>query len=143
MPKAASPVRLQRELMESAALVGARYHRSAAEQIEYWAALGRQVARVLDPDSLLDVAAGLTRLRLEPVAAPIVAPEQVFAALDADRVSGTLAQTVSTAAFRYQACISQPGQLEQIGPDGTRRVGTFRDGAFEPIDNEPCSGSER
>lgn len=143
MPKAASPVRLQRELMESAALIGARHHRSAAEQIEYWAALGRQVARVLDPDSLLDVAAGLTRLRLEPVAAPIVAPEQVFAALDADRVSGTLAQSVSMSAFRYQACISQPGHLEQIGPDGTRRVGTFRDGAFEPIDNEPCTGSER
>jgi len=40
--------------MESAALVGARHHRSAAEQIEYWAALGRQVARVLDPDSLLE-----------------------------------------------------------------------------------------
>ncbi|WP_254959113.1 ParD-like family protein [Cyanobium sp. Cruz CV13-4-11] len=50
-------MRLQRELMESAALVGARHQRSAAEQIEYWAALGRQVARVLDPDSLLDVAA--------------------------------------------------------------------------------------
>jgi len=40
--------------MESAALVGARHHRSAAEQIEFWAALGRQVARVLNPDSLLD-----------------------------------------------------------------------------------------
>ena len=143
MPKAASPVRLQRELMESAALIGARHHRSAAEQIEYWAALGRQVARVLDPDSLLEVAAGLTRLRLEPVAAPIVDPGQVFAALEADRVSGTLAQSVSMAAFRYQACISQPGHLEQIGPDGTRRVGTFRDGAFEPIDNEPCTGPER
>ena len=143
MPKSASPVRLQRELMESAALVGARHHRSAAEQIEYWAALGRQVARVLDPDSLLDVAAGLTRLRLEPVSAPIVAPDQVFAALDADRESGTLAHTVSTAAFRYQASISQPGHLEQIGPDGTRRVGTFRDGAFEPIDDEPSSRSAR
>jgi hypothetical protein len=129
--------------MESAALVGARHHRSAAEQIEYWAALGRQVARVLNPDSLLDVAAGLTRLRLEPVAAPIVAPEQVFAALDADRESGTLAQTVSTATFRYQASTSQPGYLDQIGPDGTRCVGTFRDGLFQPIDNGLSSGSAR
>jgi hypothetical protein len=56
-------------------------------------------------------------------APPIVAPGQVFAALDADRESGTLAQSVSTVAFRYQACISQPGHLEQIGPDGTRRRG--------------------
>ncbi len=131
MPKSASAVRLQRELMESAALVGARHHRSAAEQIEYWAALGRQVA------------AGLTRLRLEPVAAPIVAPAQVFAALDADRESGSLAQNVSTAAFRYQASIRQPGHLEQIGPDGTRRVGAFRDGAVEPIADEPSSRPAR
>ena len=136
-------MRLQRELMESAALVGARHHRSAAEQIEYWAALGRQVARVLNPDSLLDVAAGLTRLSLEPVVAPIVAPEQVFAALDADRESGTLAQAVSTATFRYQASTSQPGYLDQIGLDGTRCVGTFRDGSFQPIDNELSNGSAR
>ncbi|MCP9793615.1 hypothetical protein KBY95_04790 [Cyanobium sp. Aljojuca 7A6] len=127
--------------MESAALVGARHHRSAAEQIEYWAALGRQVARVLDPDSLFDVAAGLTRLRLEPVVAPIVGPGQVFAALNADRVSGTLVEAVSTAAFRYQASISQPGHLDQIGPDGKRLVGTFRHGSFELIENERSSGS--
>jgi hypothetical protein len=56
MPKSASPVRLQQALMRSAALAGAREHRSAAEQIEYWAALGQQVAGILDPDKLLDVA---------------------------------------------------------------------------------------
>ena len=43
--------------MESAARAGALHHRSAAEQIEYWADLGRRVARVLDPESLLDLAA--------------------------------------------------------------------------------------
>jgi len=67
----------------------------------------------------------------------------VFAALDADRESGTLAQNVSTAAFRYQASICQPGHLEQIGPDGTRRVGSIREGALEPIDEEPSSRSAR
>ncbi|MCT0226007.1 ParD-like family protein [Synechococcus sp. CS-1328] len=127
--------------MESAARIGARHHRSAAEQIEYWAALGRQVARVLDPDTLLDVAAGLTRLRPEPVVAPMVSPEQVFAAVEADRQSGALQQIVSSAAFRYQASITQPGSLEQITPDGTRIVGLFRHGLFQPIDTEPSTDS--
>ena len=35
MAKAASPVRLQDELMQAATVTGARLHRSAAEQIEY------------------------------------------------------------------------------------------------------------
>jgi hypothetical protein len=59
MAKSASPVRLQDDLMRRAALAGARHHRSAAQQIEYWASLGREVAALLDPDRLLAVQAGL------------------------------------------------------------------------------------
>jgi hypothetical protein len=132
MPKAASPVRLQSELMESAARAGALQHRSAAEQIEYWAALGQRVARVLDPDTLLDLAAGAVRLNVEPVVTPSVPPEQVFAAVDADRASGSLANAVTTAPLRYQSATCAPGQLEQIAADGTRVVGCFRDGVFTP-----------
>ncbi len=47
--------------MQSAALIGARHHRSAAEQIEYWEALGRQVARVLDPDCSAPIRSALQR----------------------------------------------------------------------------------
>lgn len=133
MPKASSPVRLQRQLMESAARVGSRHHRSAAEQIEYWATLGRQIAHLLDPDSILDVAAGLTRLTLQPVAAASVSPVEVFAAVDADRSSPQLAQAVTTAGCRYQACPDHPGYLEQIRADGSRCVGLFRDGSFHPV----------
>lgn len=133
MPKAASPIRLQGDLMDSAARVGARHHRSAAEQIEYWAALGRQVSRVLDPDTLLEVAAGAVRLSLEPISAPVVPSEQVFAAVDAARASGTLAESVSAASFRYQASAALPSCLEQIAADGTRRLGHFRQGVFEPL----------
>lgn len=132
MPKAASPVRLQRELMESAARIGLRHHRSAAEQIEYWAALGRQVAHLLDPDSVLDVAAGITQLTLQPVDPVRIPPEQVFAAVDRDRSSASLAQLATTASCRYQACVGHPGYLEQILPDGSRRIGQFRDGSFQP-----------
>ncbi|MCK5666750.1 MAG: hypothetical protein KAI17_24840, partial [Thiotrichaceae bacterium] len=37
MAKALSPVRLQDDLMKAAKLTGDRFHRSTAEQIEYWA----------------------------------------------------------------------------------------------------------
>jgi len=134
MAKSASPVRLQDDLMRRAALAGARYHRSAAQQIEYWAALGQEVAALLDPDLLLDLKAGLVRLRVEPVRAAAVAPESVFASLDAQRPSGSLAASVSTGPWRYQACPHRPGLLERIDNDGNRTAGTFADGVFQPCD---------
>ena len=133
MAKSASPVRLQQALMQRAALVGARQHRSAAEQIEYWAALGQQVAGVLDPDKLLDVASGLAAVKVEPITSAAVAPEQVFAALEQQRRSGRLSQSVSGASLRYQASKEKPGLLEEIIPNGRRRLGRFRDGLFEPV----------
>jgi len=138
MAKSASPVRLQDDLMRRAALAGARHHRSAAQQIEYWAALGQDVAALLDPDLLLDVKAGLARLRVEPVRAVAVAPESVFAALDAQRQSGSLAASVSTASVRYQACPSRPGWLERIDSDGSINVGIFEGGVFQPCDPAPA-----
>lgn len=115
MVKAASPVRLDEELMQSAALAGSRHRRSAAQQIEYWASLGREVAALVDPDRLLEVKAGLARLQVERVQAPPVAADLVFAAVDTDRRSGALAAAVASAAVRYQACREKPGLLEQIG----------------------------
>jgi len=44
---------VQDDLIRRAALAGARHHRSAAQQIEYWAALGQDVAALLDTDLLL------------------------------------------------------------------------------------------
>jgi hypothetical protein len=133
MPKSASPVRLQQQLMDSAALAGARQHRSAAEQIEYWAALGQQVAGVLDPDKLLEVLSGLAALKVVPVAWAAVNPEQAFEVLERERQSGQLTKAVSSASLRYQASETKPGWLEQISPDGRRRVGRFRNGVFEPL----------
>jgi hypothetical protein len=133
MAKSASPVRLQQQLMDSAAMAGARHHRSATEQIEYWAALGQQVAGVLDPDKVLEVLAGLAALKVVPVAGAAVNPEQAFAVLERERQSGRLAETVSSASLRYQASEARPGWLEQISPDGRRRLGRFHNGVFEPL----------
>ncbi len=133
MAKAASPVRLQEELMQAARSAGQRWHRSAAEQIEYWASLGRSVAGSVDPDKLLAISTGLARLQVEPVNAPAIDPEDVFAALECERVAGTLAQSVSGSAVRYQASAIHPGQLEQIAADGSVTVGQFGNGVFTPL----------
>jgi len=136
MPKSASPVRLQEDLMQSASLAGSQFHRSAAEQIEYWASLGQQIAGFVDPQSLLDIAAGLARLRVEPIMAQPVASESVFAAVESDRRSGALQQKVTQAAMRYQASRTYPGFLEQIDATGKSTLGTFRQGVFVPREEQ-------
>ena len=131
MAKAASPVRLQEELMESARVSGSVQHRSAAEQIEYWADIGRKVSKTVDPDILLAVEAGLARITVEKVKSAAVDPESIFAALDADRESGVLASAISgQSPIRYQASRSNPGLLEQVDPTGKIVVGQFLDGEF-------------
>ena len=139
MPKSASPVRLQEDLMQSASLAGSQLHRSAAEQIEYWASLGQQIAGFVNPQSLLAVAAGLARLRVEPIMAQPVASESVFAAVESERRSGALSRKVTQAAIRYQASRTHPGYLEQIDANGLRTLGTlgtFRQAVFVPLEEQ-------
>ncbi len=136
MGKAASPVRLQDELMQAATIAGSRLHRSAAEQVEYWADLGRQISRFVDPDALLEVAAGLARLKVEPTVGHPVDPEAVFAAVEADRRSGVLAERFTTGNTRYVMSNAQPGYLEQIDEQGVRTIGQFKNGEFIPFDED-------
>lgn len=134
MAKAASPIRLQEDLMARAVASGRLQYRSAAEQIEYWAELGRQVATRLSPREVLALSTGLMAVRVEPLVSEPVAPESVFAALEQDRASGVLAQNVTRSAVRYQASTTRPGLLEQIGADGQVRVGRFQGGVFTPFE---------
>jgi hypothetical protein len=129
--KSPSPVRLQDDLMRSAALAGSRHQRSTAQQIEYWASLGREVAAILDPDRLLAVQMGLAQLRVEPVSASAVDPGRVFTDLENDRRSGALVDAVNASEVRYQACSGRPGYLERIDRDGVRCIGQFVDGRFQ------------
>ena len=133
MPKAASPIRLQAELMQAAINAGQLQHRSAAEQIEYWAGIGRSLAKIIGQDTLLEISAGLVRLKLEPVEPERIVPEEVFSDLEHDRTAGKLAASVTTSSVRYQASIRYPGQLEQLLPDGRVTVGQFHDGVFTPL----------
>jgi len=130
MAKASSPIRLQNDLMQAAGLTAKRFHRSAAEQIEYWAELGRSVSSTLDPDVLLSVVSGLTKIKTEPVYSPAIDPSDVFDALERERKDGSLSSTVTQSAIRYQASTKHPGYLERIETDGNTTVGMFEDGQF-------------
>ncbi|MFT5133538.1 MAG: hypothetical protein ACI9SC_002010 [Gammaproteobacteria bacterium] len=132
MVKASSPVRLQDDLMQAAAVAGERQHRSAAEQIEYWASLGRSVGSLINPDNLLAVATGLARLNVEPVIAPAIDPDEVFNSLEHDRSIGTLPSSMTTSTVRYQVSSTHPGYLEQLTEEGQVVIGQFSNGVFTP-----------
>ena len=70
---------------------------------------------------------------MRPITTAAFAPEQVFAALEQQRRSGQLSQSISGASLRYQASKAQPGLLEEIRPNVNRRPGRFRHGLFEPV----------
>jgi len=134
MAKAASPIRLQDELMQAAALTAERFHRSTAEQIEYWAEMGRNVDHMLNPDDLLAISTGLAKITVEPVTSEPVDAIKIFQSLEDDRASGMLLQTVTGSVFKYQASFAHLGYLEQICPDGRIQTGKFQGGEFIAID---------
>lgn len=131
MAKANSPLRLQKSLVEAAALAGQQFHRSTAEQIEYWADLGRRVAAVLDPIKLAEIRAGIATLKVEPALCLPLDVDAVFSKLQHQCERGELSTSVTAVYPRYQASSSHPGYLEQIAADGTRTVGMFCNGVFK------------
>lgn len=133
MAKAHSPLRLDARLVEQAKLSGKHFHRSTAEQIEYWADIGRSVSKVITPETLFQLYAGLVKVKVEPVVGPIVDPDNLFEALEEDRVNGCLQDNITSSSLRYQASAQHSGMLEQIASDGTVTVGQFENGKFMPL----------
>ena len=130
MAKATSPIRLQADLMQAAELKAKRFHRSTAEQIEYWAELGRSIASTLDPDVLLSITSGLARIKVEPVYSAPVDPEDVFLSLENERQKGTLSPNITSSAIRYQASLTHRGYLERVDQNGEITIGKFENGEF-------------
>jgi hypothetical protein len=116
--------------MQAAELTAKRFHRSTAEQIEYWADLGRSVSSTLNPDVLLSVLSGLTIIKTEPVISLPIDPDEVFETLENDRKAGTLLNTITNSAVKYQVSLEHPGYLEQIDPNGNMTTGRFENGQF-------------
>lgn len=134
MAKAASPVRLEEGLMKAATTAGHTLKRSAAEQVEYWADIGRKVADTIDPDQLIAVTSGFAKIKVEETEDVNIDADALFDALDRDRESGTLAEAIRTNGVRYGASSSRPGMLEACYPDGKVVIGTFKNGEFIPSD---------
>lgn len=138
MAKAASPIRLQKNLMQAAELTAKRFHRSTAEQVEYWADLGRAVSSSLDPDTLLSIASGLTVIKTEPVISLPIDPTNVFKALEDDRKQGLLTGSVTASAIKYQASTTHVSLLEKVEQDGTITIGQFNNGQFTALNEIDC-----
>jgi len=134
MAKASSPIRLQAELMQAATSSGVRYHRSTAEQIEYWADMGRRVSSFIDPDTLLAVKSGLAKITVEPVHTASVNPDRVFQSLEENRRTGRLSKFVSTSTVKYQVSEEHPDYLVQIDKQNNIITGKFENGEFIPLD---------
>jgi len=130
MPKAASPMRLDQDLIQAATRASGHYRRSIAEQVEYWATIGRSVETILDADTLLAIQAGLASLQVVPKDSVTVDVDAVFEQLESDRRNGRLSAAVSTGPVRYQVSAKHPGLLERIAADGTRALGQFVHGEF-------------
>ena len=138
MAKALSSVRLQNDLIQAAKLTGERFHRSTAEQIEYWADIGRKVSTVIDPGTLLSISTGLTQVKVKPIYGTPIDPDDAFNSLEAQRKLGTLTKAVTSSALKYQSSLVHPGYLERIDQKGNVLVGQFKNGEFVSID-EPIS----
>ena len=133
MAKAASPIRLQQNLMDNAIVEGKLFNRSAAEQVEYWADIGRRLSNIVASDTLLSISAGLATMHVEPVETQPIDPDIVFDNLEKQRESGALAQMIKHGQPRYQASVQHPGYLERIDVSGEVVRGNFKDGVFTPV----------
>lgn len=130
MAKSNSPIRLDDGLMSEAKTAAKLHKRSPAEQIEYWASIGRSMAKIIDPEALIRVKSGASKIRIEATDAKPLDVDDVFASLDEQRESGVLSSLVRKSSFVYRAHGDSTGQLEQIDQAGNVKVGSFENGAF-------------
>jgi hypothetical protein len=128
-----APLRLDADLIRSAGAAARLHRRSVPRQIEYWAEIGRAVEKRVAAEDLLALREGLARLVVDKGAATPVEPDDVLSAIEAMQRSGELADRVCESQIRYQSASDHPGLLERIGPDGSRALGRFQNGAFVPI----------
>lgn len=137
MAKAKSPIRLQEETMRAAEREGRLYHRTQAQQLEYWIKLGRKLAEVADPKDLLDITAGFASLSVQPRASGEVDPDDIFAELEQVESSDLADRMAEHSAVRYQASEQHPGLLERIDTgSGRTSLGYFLNGEFVPADGD-------
>jgi hypothetical protein len=118
------PVKLSDALVMEARIAGEAMQRSIAGQVEFWARIGKTVERVASRTQIERLQARAT-LSLSEIVATINAPEgraRLQAYLD------------SRPFPRFSAHPELAKTMIREDADGSRVVGRFRDGAFEPIE---------
>jgi len=121
--KASTSVRIEADLYEAAKVTGSRESRSAAQQIDYWARLGRHV-------SLPGTAA---RMRIEAAVAGeldfrdlsseerTVANAEIDAAIDR-RATSTNIRDKLLAEGKVAVSMDGDGNIVEYRPDGTSKI---------------------
>lgn len=115
-----TPTRISADIAEAAAAVGPVEHRSASEQINYWARVGMEIERsnAFDPRRVFAVAAGQEQFST-------LSPDEraVAHALVNARIKARAADEHFGAAARARGettvSLDDEGRLVQIAPDGT------------------------
>lgn len=113
------PIRLNPEFMSEVERYAALEHRSLPKQVEYWASLGKIVARHLRPEDSLALMQGLVTIRIEHTEPQGVDVDDVLARLEADSHSGRLPNLVTGSAFRYGIDPTDPGRLVRVDAAGS------------------------
>jgi len=127
-----SPMRVSDDLFSEAEIEGALMKRSAAKQVEYWAALGKQIAHTVAPKDVLALMQGIARVRVEISSIDPIDPMAVFDDVEQQRVSGELSAELTQGRLNYELSTKAPGFLVRIAADGSRVIGSFKDGTFIP-----------
>lgn len=123
-------IRVSEELFGRAEEHARITHRSPPKQIEYWSQLGRILENSLGSVELYALLAGtksIATLRLASAEVPDMAT--VRSELDADRVAGALAASVTSAPVSYD--LADDGvTLRRHDADGAIACGALVDGTF-------------
>ncbi len=120
------PVQLSNELILDARLVGEVAEKPIADQIEFWAQLGRAIDPLLDGSHALALARAVN----------VTALSEQIASVDSNEGRRRVAAIVRERPFpHFEPASDRPGHLVRIESDGTRTVGRFVQRRFQPADD--------
>lgn len=131
------PVKVSDALIEAAREAAPLANRSIAAQVEHWAALGRSIEGSLTSDQSM----ALKRSMREPSATYSATPQNIAETL-AQAISQALtpasrelhrANIASSTTPTYGTDPALPGYLIEQRPDGTRILGKWVNGNFQPL----------
>ena len=125
-------LRLNDDLVHEAETEALLHKRTAPKQIEYWAQIGKSVARNASASDLLALMQGFAEVQVNHIPSTPVNPDEVFTAVEQARQDGALRDAVSRSQVIYEASQTHPGLLDRVLPNGHRESGHFRNGEFIP-----------